>query len=277
MPKGQYQRKPRKPRVTAPVVAVPTESVAEIDQRIRSTFEVLGQIAQGVISGYVRSVIVSGAAGCGKTYTLETALADAEERGDIRYQSVRGSSSAIGLYRLLFDASETGNVLLLDDLDSIFSDLDSLNLLKAALDSGTTRRIHWNKESRVLDGEGVPRSFEFNGSIVFITNIDFTSEIEAGKKMSPHYEALLSRCLYLDMAIHNRREIMVRISQVVNSPQFLEKNHFHRDDAEMMMNWVNDNIDRIRILSIRTVLQLASLKKTTKNWEKTARIMLCCR
>jgi hypothetical protein len=238
---------------------------------------VLGQIAQGVISGYVRSVIVSGAAGCGKTYTLETALADAEERGDIRYQSVRGSSSAIGLYRLLFDASETGNVLLLDDLDSIFSDLDSLNLLKAALDSGTTRRIHWNKESRVLDGEGVPRSFEFNGSIVFITNIDFTSEIEAGKKMSPHYEALLSRCLYLDMAIHNRREIMVRISQVVNSPQFLEKNHFHRDDAEMMMNWVNDNIDRIRILSIRTVLQLASLKKTTKNWEKTARIMLCCR
>ena len=173
MPKGVYKRKTRAQRATrsvTPAVVVPTETVAEIDTRIRSTFDVLEQVSQGVISGHVRSVIVSGAAGCGKTYTLETALADAEDRGVIRYQSVRGACSAIGLYRLLFESSEPGNVLVIDDCDSVFADLDSLNLLKSALDSSKVRRIHWNKEIRVLDGEGVPRSFEFKGSVVFITN-----------------------------------------------------------------------------------------------------------
>ena len=73
MPKGVYKRKTRAQRATrsvTPAVVVPTETVAEIDTRIRSTFDVLEQVAQGVISGHVRSVIVSGAAGCGKTYTL---------------------------------------------------------------------------------------------------------------------------------------------------------------------------------------------------------------
>ena len=280
MPKGVYKRKTRAQRATrsvTPAVVVPTETVAEIDTRIRSTFDVLEQVAQGVISGHVRSVIVSGAAGCGKTYTLETALADAEDRGVIRYQSVRGACSAIGLYRLLFESSEPGNVLVIDDCDSVFGDLDSLNLLKSALDSSKVRRIHWNKESRVLDGEGVPRSFEFKGSVVFITNIDFSNEIAAERKMSPHYQALLSRCLYLDLGIHTKQEILVRIGQVVLGEQFLADNELSHPQAEHMMGWLHTNINRVRTLSIRTVLQLASLVKIRRDWEPMAKVVMCQR
>jgi len=258
----------------AEIAAMLGEPIAAIDTRIRNTFTVLNKVAQGIINGHIRSAIVSGASGCGKTYTLETALMQAEEQERIRYQSVKGAMSAIGLYRQLFECSEPENVLVIDDCDSIFSDLDALNLLKASLDTGKHRKVHWNKESRVLDGEGVPRSFEFNGAVVFITNIDFTREIEAEKKMSPHYKALLSRCLYVDLGIHNRREILVRIGQVVHSPEFLQEAAISSTHAMEMMAWLGTNIDYTRTLSIRTVLQLASLVKTDRDWRSMAEVVM---
>lgn len=251
------------------------EKLADIDARIKHTFAVLNKVSQGVVNGHIRSVIVSGAAGCGKTYTLETALTEAEDCGKIRYQSVKGAMSAIGLYRQLFECSEPGNVLVIDDCDSIFGDLDALNLLKAALDTGRHRKVHWNKESRILDGEGVPRTFEFQGAIAFITNIDFTTEIEAEKKMTPHYKALLSRCLYVDLGIHDKREILVRIGQVVYSNEFLADNDLRYEQAASMMKWITGNLNRVRTLSIRTILQLASLVKTDNNWEAMANTVMC--
>lgn len=250
------------------------ESIADINARIEHTFSVLNKVSQGIINGHIRSVIVSGAAGCGKTYTLETALVAAERADLVRYQSVKGAMSAIGLYRQLFECSEPGNVLVLDDCDSIFSDLDALNLLKAALDTGKNRKVHWNKESRILDGEGVPRTFEFGGAIAFITNIDFSAEILAEKKMTPHYKALMSRCLYVDLGIHNNREILTRIGQVVFSEEFLKDNDLRADQAANMMRWITGNLLRVRTLSIRTILQLASLVKSDRDWEGMANTVM---
>jgi hypothetical protein len=256
-------------------VELAEEKMAEIDARIKATFAVLNKVTQGIVDGHIRAAIVSGAAGCGKTYTLEAGLTAAEERGLIRYQSVRGAMSAIGLFRQLFECSEPNNVLVIDDCDGIFGDLDALNLLKAALDTGKSRKVHWNKESKILDGEGVPRQFEFKGAVVFITNIDFTAEIEADKKMTPHYKALMSRCMYVDLGIHNKREILVRIGQVVYSDEFLNDNHLRKDQAMLMMKWLTSNLNRVRTLSIRTILQLASLVKTDREWEQMANVVMC--
>ena len=274
------------------------ESFPQIHKRIMHTFGVLNKVAQGVIGGHIRASVVSGAAGCGKTYTMEKALKRAQSDGLIAYESVRGSMSAIGLYRELWRASgeyrpmggsgeedeESGedtnygdgkhHVLLIDDCDSIFADLDALNLLKAALDTTKTRRVHWNKESRVLDEEGVPRNFEFNGAVVFITNIDFQSEIDADKKMSPHYAALMSRCMYVDLGIHTKREIFVRISQVVFSKEFLKESGLKTEQAKEMMEWLRLHVDRVRTLSIRTILQLASLVKTDPDWQAMAEVIM---
>lgn len=246
------------------------EPLEDIEARISKTFAVLEKVANGVVRGNIKSIIVSGAAGCGKTYTLDRVLGKAESDGLIHYQSVKGAMSAIGLYRQLHECCEEGSVLVIDDCDSIFADLDALNLLKAALDTTKSRKVHWNKESRILDDEGIPRSFEFNGAVVFITNIDFTSEIEADKKMSPHYRALLSRCMYVDLGIHSKREILVRIGQVVFSQSFLRESGLSKGEAKQMMVWLTRNLGRVRTLSIRTVLQLASLVKTDNDWEEMA-------
>lgn len=250
------------------------EAMADIDLRIRNTFAVLGKVAQGIIDGNITAVITSGAAGCGKTYTLEKALQKAESDGLVNFQSVKGAMSAIGLYRQLWECREPGSVLVIDDCDGIFGDLDALNLLKAALDTGKSRKVHWNKESRVLDDEGIDRVFEFEGAVVFITNIDFTAEIEADKKMSPHYKALMSRCMYVDLGIHSKREILVRVGQVVFSQSFLKENGITKVQSQEMMKWLAPNLSRVRVLSIRTVLQLASLVKTDEDWKSMAEAIM---
>ena len=252
------------------IIHAELEPLEDIEARISKTFAVLEKVANGVVRGNIKSIIVSGAAGCGKTYTLDRVLGKAKGDGLIHYQSVKGSMSAIGLYRQLWECREAGSVLVIDDCDSIFADLDALNLLKAALDTTKTRMVHWNKESRVLDDENIDRSFEFDGAVVFITNIDFSAEIEADRKMTPHYRALLSRCMYVDLGIHNKREILVRIGQVVFSQSFLRESGMSKAEAKQMMAWITRNLGRVRTLSIRTVLQLASLIKTDNDWESMA-------
>lgn len=260
--------------MTVTTADIGQETFSEIDARLRNTFSVLEKVANGVVDTHIRAMIVSGAAGCGKTYTLEKVLDKAKSDGLISYDTVRGAMSPIGLYRKLYETAEEGNVLLLDDCDSIFADIDSLNLLKAALDTSKTRRVHWNKESRVLADEGIPNSFEFNGAAIFITNIDFNAEIEQEKKMSHHYKAFMSRCLYVDMGIHTKREILVRVSQVVLGNEFLRDNELSKAEAQEMVKWLTINVGRVRVLSIRTVLQLVSLIKTDNDWRHMAETLM---
>ena len=88
--------------------------------------------------------------------------------------------------------------------------------------------------------------------------------------MSPHYAALLGRSIYCDLGIHSKREVLVRIGQVVYSEKFLAANNISRKQAESMMAWLAPNVNRVRVLSIRTVLQLADLVKVDSNWQYMA-------
>lgn len=246
------------------------ESLKDIDTRIRKRFAVLEKVAQGVADGHIRSAIVSGATGCGKTYTMESVFKAAKDQGKIEYNCVRGTISAIVLYCELWNSRNKNSILVLDDTDSIYNDLDALNLLKAALDTNPVRQVHYNKESRVLADLGIEREFGFEGRVCFITNTDLTKAVEKNNKMSPHFAALLSRSIYCDLGIHNKREILVRIAQVVYSDKFLQDNNITRQHAERIMAWLGPNVNRVRVLSIRTVLQLANLVKVDPNWQSLA-------
>jgi hypothetical protein len=130
-----------------------------------------------------------------------------------KYQVVKGAMSAIGLYCKLYNYADKDNVFVFDDCDSVLMDDLSLNILKAALDSKKNRTIHWNTEAFKLRNEGVPDSFQFKGSAIFITNIKFDNV--KSKKLRDHLEALESRCHYIDLTIDTEREKLPRIKQIV--------------------------------------------------------------
>jgi len=176
--------------------------------------------------------------------------------------------SAIGLYCKLYKFADKDNVIVFDDCDSVFADELCLNILKAALDSKKTRRIHWNTDSFKLRNEGVPDSFEFKGSAIFITNIKFDNV--KSKKMRDHLEALESRCHYIDLTIDTEREKMLRIKQITKDGMLkeYELGEFVEED---IVDYVDINKKKLRELSLRTVLKIADLAKAFPDrWESMA-------
>ena len=249
------------------------ETDEETIERLRERFDMLEDMTKATKKGDVRAMIVSGPPGVGKSHGVEKVLGKHELLDTIgdrpaRYEVVKGAMSAIGLYCKLFKMADKDNVIVFDDCDSIFSDELSLNILKAALDSKKTRRICWNTDSFKLRNEGVPDSFEFKGSAIFITNIKFDNVRSA--KMRDHLTALESRCHYVDLTIDTDREKMLRIKQITNDGM-LNEYKFADDVVQEIVDFIDINKKRLRELSLRTVLKVADLAKAfPTKWEAMA-------
>jgi len=254
-----------------------TETDDEIKTRLRERFEILDDMTRAVKKGDVRAMIVTGPPGVGKSHGVETVLAKHDVFATVaqndklkKYEVVKGAMSAIGLYKKLYEFSDKKSILVFDDCDSVLLDDLSLNILKAALDSGKKRMIHWNTDSRLLRSEGVPNSFEFRGGAIFITNIKF--ENVKSKKLKDHLEALESRCHYLDLTIDTEREKILRIKQIVEDGM-LESYEFQPWDVDEILDFIDNNKKKLRELSLRMVLKLADLKKSFPDrWTRVAEV-----
>ncbi len=232
-------------------------------ERIAARFSILDEMAEAVSTSKVRAMIVSGPPGIGKSYGVERALEKRSMFDDIagsqrKFEVVKGAMSAIGLYKKLYEHSAKGHVVCFDDCDAVLYDDLALNLLKAALDTGKRRTLHWNTESRTLMAEGMPNSFEFHGGVIFITNIKFDNV--KSKKLQDHLQALQSRCHYLDLTIDSMRDRMLRIRQIVGTGM-LEKYAMGREAEEQLVQFIFDNKHKLREISLRMVLKIADLWK----------------
>jgi len=242
-----------------------TETDEQIMTRLANRFEILDDMTKAVKAGKVRSMIVTGPPGVGKSFGVEKVLSKHDLLANVaqdeklkKYEVVKGAMSALGLYAKLFAYKDAKSILVFDDCDSVLLDDLSLNILKAALDSGNKRMIHWNTDSRLLANEGIPNSFEFKGGAIFITNIKF--ENVRSKKLRDHLEALESRCHYLDLTIDTEREKLLRIKQVVRDADMLAK--YDLDDAAKaeVVDFIITNAKRMRELSLRMVLKVADIR-----------------
>ena len=249
------------------------ETDEETIERLRERFEMLEDMTRATKRGDVRAMIVSGPPGVGKSHGVEKVLGNHELIAQLgnkpaKYEVVKGAMSAIGLYCKLYKHADKDNVLVFDDCDSVFSDELSLNILKAALDSKRTRKICWNTDSFKLRNEGVPDSFNFAGSAIFITNIKFDNV--KSKKMRDHLEALESRCHYIDLTIDTDREKMLRIKQITKDGM-LNDYDLGEHVVDEIVDFMETNKTKLRELSLRTVLKVADLAKAfPTKWEAMA-------
>ena len=249
------------------------ETDEETIERLRERFDMLEDMTKATKRGDVRAMIVSGPPGVGKSHGVEKVLGNHELIAQLgnkpaKYEVVKGAMSAIGLYCKLYKHADKDNVLVFDDCDSVFSDELSLNILKAALDSKKNRKICWNTDSFKLRNEGVPDSFNFAGSAIFITNIKFDNV--KSKKMRDHLEALESRCHYIDLTIDTDREKMLRIKQITKDGM-LDDYKLGEHVVDEIVDFMETNKTKLRELSLRTVLKVADLAKAfPTKWEAMA-------
>jgi hypothetical protein len=255
--------------------AVAHETDEEIIERTRMRFQILQDMTTAVKSGDVRAMIVTGPPGVGKSFGVEEVLAkddlfDMMGQRKPKYEIVKGAMSAIGLYSKLYKFSESKNILVFDDCDSILLDDVALNILKAALDSSKKRTISWNTDSRILRSEGIPDKFEFKGGAIFITNLKF--ENVRSKKLQEHLAALESRCHYIDLRMDTDREKVLRIKQIVKDGML---NDYELADVakDEVVDFIEENRSTLRELSLRTVLKVADLRKSFPgNWQNMAKV-----
>jgi len=253
--------------------AAEPETDEQIIDRLRERFSILEDMTYAACDGVVRGMVVTGPPGVGKSFGVENVLKDAGIMKKLSNDSLRrfgvekGAATPIGLYQLLYDYSAEGSVLVLDDCDSVLYDELSLNLLKAALDSGKNRTLSWRSESRALANNGVPDQFDFKGSIIFITNVKF--ERTRGK-LKDHLDAIMSRCHYLDLTLDTMRDKFLRCKQIV-ADGMLNEYKFSDEDKTDLMDYIYTNKNKLREMSLRMVLKIADLKKmNATKWKSYA-------
>jgi hypothetical protein len=259
-----------------PQLVVSNETDAEIDAKLRGRFEVLGELAQAAVAGDIRAMIVSGPAGLGKSHTVEQTL-EANDPEGLRHCIVKGFVRGTGLFKKLWQYRHPGNVLVFDDADSIFFDDNSLNLLKAACDSTQKRTISYLSESMMEDEDGgtIPRTFRFDGTVIFITNFDMDEAIDRGHRLEEHFKALISRAHYIDMAMKTRRDYVIRIKQVVGDGM-LKAQGFTPDEQADVMRFIDKNETSLRELSLRMVIKVAAIRRSSPaKFEQMARVTCC--
>lgn len=250
------------------------ESDEEVIERIAERFDILDNMTRATVNGDVRAMIVSGPPGVGKSYGIEkqlemAGLFDTISAREQKYEFVKGAMTPIGLYCKLFERRESNNVIVFDDCDSVLLDDLSLNILKAALDTGKTRRIHWNADSHKLRSEDVPNNFEFRGSVIFVTNLKF--ENVRSKKLADHLDALQSRCHYLDLTLDTMRDKILRIRQIFLKGDLFKDYNFSSDMGEEIIDFMQENHSRLREVSLRMALKIADLTKISDDWKTLAK------
>jgi hypothetical protein len=258
----------------APVAKAPVETDEEVIARIGKRFDILDQMTKATIAGDVRAMIVVGPPGVGKSYGVEkqlehSGLFDQLSGRRVKYEVIKGAMTPIGLYCTLYKHSDKNNVIVFDDCDSVFQDDLSLNILKAALDSGKKRRIYWNSDSAMLRREGVPDMFDFKGSCIFITNLQFQNL--KSKKLQDHLEALQSRCHFIDLTLNTLRDRFLRIKQIYLKGELFADYDFSQEQGDEVINFMETNQNRLREISLRMALKIADLTKVSgDNWKALA-------
>jgi len=251
------------------------QSDEERIQEIGERFEMLTEMTKAAVNGDIRAMIVSGPPGVGKSFGVEleiekATLFDMVAGRKLKAEVVKGAATPIGLYQTLYKYSDENCVVVFDDCDSILLDDISLNLLKGALDSGKKRKISWLSESSALRREGIPDSFEFRGSVIFITNLKF--DTMKSQKLRDHLDALQSRCHYLDLTLDTMRDKVLRIKQIAKTGALFEDMDISDVGSDMIIDFMDVNKNALREMSLRMAIKIAQLYKSFPNtWEKMAR------
>lgn len=242
---------------------------------INERFEFVEGLVNMIASGLTPSAVITGEGGLGKTYTVNktlvaSGLKDLSDVGALEvastinrrnsFTSVKGYSTPKGLYRTLYENKDS--VVVFDDCDSILKDPVALNLLKSALDSYGKRIISWNAEGFGRDDE-LPRSFEFKGRVIFISNL-------AQDKID---QAIRSRSMMVDLSMTEDQKIE-RMEVIAQSEEFMPEftTEFKKDALDLIRDLKQD----AKEISLRTLISVTKIRASgNKNWKGMATYILC--
>jgi len=238
---------------------------------INKRFEFVEQLVSMVADGVQPSAIITGEGGLGKTYTVTKTLEskgfkDISDLAEFQagsilnmrkcFRMVKGYSTPKGLYRTLFENNK--GIVVFDDCDAVLKDPVALNILKSALDSYGKRIISWNSDMRDDD---LPRSFNFEGRVIFISNLD-DGKID---------QAIRSRSMMIDLSMNVDQKIE-RMATIAASDEFLPE--YDKTIVNDAIELIKEIKDECKEISLRTLISVSKVRASNKEWKDLATYML---
>lgn len=219
-----------------------------------------------VARGKSNSLIISGDAGVGKTRTVKDTIESLGMVKDNHYYFATGTATTAGLYDILF--RHRHKLIVFDDCDAVFKDADSLNILKGALDTYKIREISKLTKGNTFDSSDMtdsdmqvefestgklPNKFEFDGQIIFISNLP---EEKFDK-------ALLSRSLHVDVHL-NKQELFNRMKDIMKKicP---DVDAVQKEEALEYLMFVTSNYPTKFDMNIRTLIHSINLRANNED------------
>lgn len=180
-------------------------------------FDDMKKLLKLVITRKRNSIIISGLAGVGKSFTVEETLKESGLVEGRDFEIIKGKSTSYALYQSLFENRD--KLIVYDDCDFILKNKDAINMLKAALDTNKERVISWKSKltfnpdpletieiKKLIQKGKLPDHFDFRGRIIFITNI-YYKNID---------DALLSRSFVIDVTL-KAKDVLLRIETILDN------------------------------------------------------------
>lgn len=149
--------------------AIPTTPLAPIQSEfdINQRFQFLEKFTNMTIKSDITSLLICGQSGLGKSHTVLEILEKNNMVEGEDFIIIKGYATPKALYATLYENLD--KLVIFDDCDSVLKDPISLNILKGALDSYAKRTISWLSKGFIDDG--LPSSFDFEGRVIFISNM----------------------------------------------------------------------------------------------------------
>ena len=232
----------------------PLESEFTINQR----FGFLEKFTNMVLDGETVSAIVTGEGGLGKSHTI---MGELEKRGwqeGTHYVVVKGYATPKALYGTLWEHRD--KTIIFDDCDSVLKDAVSLNLLKGALDSYDKRTISWLQKGFIDDK--LPNSFEFQGNIIFISNM-------SSDKLD---QAVKSRSITIDLSMTLKDKIE-RMNYIL--PSVMPS--YPMDTKQAALDFMAQHADIAKEFNMRTLQKIIKITHAygdNPEWKDAAKYLL---
>lgn len=231
---------------------------------------------QSIVDNFVskrlskRGLIINGPAGGGKTEAVRQSL----DAIGANYHLLKGTLSAPYLFITIYNhARHSNQILVIDDTDVCFDDVEMADLLKAALDPNYGD-MYYGKRSHILAYNGVPETFKCEGRIILITNkplktITFTGKGANSKtKFHQRIKPVIDRCLYVPAGLTDAwTAVAMELLHKVGRIRCLATSTLNKQQQDDIIEFLTKNYSKFNGLTFRSIQTCVDMIKIdTNNW-----------
>ncbi len=247
--------------------------VQEVCEKFMTVTKMTAIFATADKNSAIRGIMVLGNAGAGKTHHVKEAFIQSNTMDNVDY--VKGSSlTAPALYYKLWLNREPGSILVLDDVDLVHKGKSEkntiLDLLKGATEPTKDERIlSWLRAgtNALFREEDVPTEFDFQGSVVWITN---ETQESLSKACGPHWNAISSRFMQVPVWLDEKEQLMYTIYLIeeidmLGKDCYAKEGGYSTDVIEKTVQYLRDNWKSLDDITPRVAIKIADTIETYPN------------